>query len=277
MTEKPRLLDLYCRAGGASMGYYEAGFEVVGVDIEPQPYYPFEFHLADALTYPLDGFDAYHASPPCQAWTLAGVIHRNNGKIYPELIIPTRLRLIRTGKPFIIENVPPARKVMINPFMLCGTMFNLGVFRHRYFETSFKVIPPEHTKHPGKIGDGKYFSVAGGAGRWKSWGTVYRNTSKGTIAQWREAMGIDWMIRKDIKEAIPKAYTYFIGEIALEVVMENRKSDFTEVEFESLLDKASQPLKQPQKPDSKEAGTSECRTSGDCSENHTHSDNPEGI
>jgi hypothetical protein len=174
-------------------------------------------------------------------------------------------------------------------------MVDLGVFRHRYFETSFEVIPPLHHKHEGKIGDGKYFSVAGGAGRWKSWGTVYRNVSKGTSAQWREAMGIDWMIRKDIKEAIPVAYTYFIGKIALEVVMENNQakfpnrplkpskkarfddSEFTEAEVEHLLDKASQPLEPERKPDVKEAGTSESPTSGDCSESHTHSDSPEGT
>lgn len=200
------------------MGYYRAGFEVVGVDIKPQPNYPFEFHLADALTFPLDGFDAYHASPPCQAYSLAAIIHRNNGKIYPDLIMATRFRLLWTGKPYVIENVPPAGRYLINPMMLCGVMFDLGVFRHRYFEHSFPIPPMEHKKHNGKIGDGKYFSVAGGAGRWKSWGTVYRNVSKGTAAQWREALGIDWMLREELTQAIPPAYTEYIGKYMVKVL-----------------------------------------------------------
>ena len=211
MNVRPRLLDLFCGAGGAAMGYHRAGFEVVGVDIKPQPHYPFEFHQADALTYPLEGFDAYHASPPCQKYSLASVIHRNNGIEYPDLIPATRFRFCFTGKPFVIENVPPAGKFMINPITLCGTMFDLGVLRHRKFEVTFKLEIPEHQKHTGKIGDGKYFSVAGGAGRWKSWGTAYRNISKGTAKEWREAMGIDWMTREDLTQAIPPAYTEYIG------------------------------------------------------------------
>ena len=183
---KPKLLDLFCGAGGAAMGYYRAGFEVVGVDIKPQPHYPFEFHSGDALTYPLEGFDAYHASPPCQFASLASVVHRNNGKQYPNLIEVIRFRLVFTGKPLVIENVPPAAGFMIEPITLCGVMFGLGVFRHRCFETNFLVDCPKHIKHNGKIGDGNYFSVAGGAGRWKSWGKVYRNVSKGTAVQWRK-------------------------------------------------------------------------------------------
>jgi len=209
------LLDLYCKAGGASVGYAQAGFEVEGVDIEPQPHYPFKFYQADALTFPLEGYDAYHASPPCLKYTLAGVVHRNNGKIYPDLIEPTRLRLVLAGKPYIIENVPPAAKFLINPITLCGVYFGLGVFRHRKFECSFPVPQPPHIKHDGKIGNGKYFSVAGAAGRWKSWGTVYRNVSKGTIKQWRQAMGIDWMLRSEIKDAIPPVYTEYIGKFLM--------------------------------------------------------------
>lgn len=217
MERRPRLLDLYCKAGGCSVGYHRAGFEVVGVDIEPQPNYPFEFFQADALTVSLDGFDAYHASPPCQAYSLASMVHRNQGKEYPELINPTRERLIATGKPYVIENVVQAG--LREPIILCGTMFNLGVFRHRHFECNFPIFQPFHIKHNGKIGDGQYFSVAGGAGRWKSWGTVMRDVSKGTVAQWREAMGIDWMIRKELTQAIPPAYTEYIGKYALIAVM----------------------------------------------------------
>ena len=197
------------------MGYHRAGFEVEGVDIKPQPHYPFKFYQADALQFPLDGYDAYHASPPCQKFSLASVIHRNKGKEYPDLIEATRFRLCLNGKPFIIENVPPAAKFLIKPITLCGTMFSLGVFRHRVFEATFNIEIPEHHKHNGKIGDGRYFSVAGGAGRWKSWGTVYRNVSKGTKEEWCQAMGIDWMLRSELTQAIPPAYTEYIGEYLL--------------------------------------------------------------
>ena len=234
---EPKLLDLFCGAGGSAVGYARAGFAIYGIDNRPQPHYPFPFLQMDAMevmerllrgegltfsngeTLYLADFDAYHASPPCQAYTVAGIVHRNNGKVYPELIEATRFRLLLTGKPFVIENVPPAAKLLINPITLCGVQFGLGVFRHRKFECNFELPELPHIKHDGKIGDGKYFSVAGGAGRWKSWGKVYRNVSKGTVAQWREAMGIDWMLRKEIKEAIPPAYTEYIGKFLLQEVM----------------------------------------------------------
>ena len=149
--------------------------------------------------------------------------YRNEGKQYPDLIAATRFRVSLTGKPFIIENVPPAAGFMIEPFTLCGVMFGLGVFRHRCFETNFLVDCPKHIKHNGKIGDGKYFSVAGGAGRWKSWGTVYRNVSKGTREQWREAMGIDWMLRSELTQAIPPAYTEYIGKYLMEHLKKEEK------------------------------------------------------
>jgi len=216
---KPNLLDLFCGAGGASVGLHRAGFEVEGVDIVPQPRYPFKFHLADALEFPLDGYDAYWASPPCQWASLASVIHRNQGKEYPNLIAATRFRLQLTGKPYIIENVPPAAKWLIAPITLCGVAFDLGVFRHRIFECVPLLTGPPHSKHDGKIGDGKYFSVAGGAGRWKSWGTVYRNVSRGTREEWRRAMGIDWMIRKELCQAIPPAYSEYIGKYLYQAVV----------------------------------------------------------
>src|SRR5271157_4335910 len=102
----PKLLDLFCGAGGASEGYHRAGFEVVGVDINPQPHYPFKFIQADAMTFPLDGYDVIHASPPCQAYTVAGYNERARGKIYPDLLDAIRQRLIENAKPWIIENVP---------------------------------------------------------------------------------------------------------------------------------------------------------------------------
>ena len=206
---RPRLLDLFCGAGGAAVGYHRAGFEVAGVDHKPQKNFPFEFHQADALEFPLDGFDVIHASPPCQGYSAASLGHRRAGKEYPMLIEPIRGRLLDSGVPYVIENVEWAP---IRGITLCGTMFGLGVFRHRRFESNILLMQPVHEAHKGKIGDGKYFSVAGGAGRWKSWGPVVRNVSKGTAAEWREAMGIDWMTRNEIKESIPPPYTEFIGK-----------------------------------------------------------------
>jgi DNA (cytosine-5)-methyltransferase 1 len=132
---KPRLLDLFCGAGGAGMGYFRAGFEVVGVDINLQKRYPFEFHQADALEYLQDHwqeFDAFHASPVCKQFTKLRFIHKRE---YPDFITPIRPLLVATGKPWVIENVPGAP--LINPIILCGTMFpELRVYRHRAFETN---------------------------------------------------------------------------------------------------------------------------------------------
>lgn len=200
------------------MGYHRAGFEVVGVDINPHKHYPFEFHQADAFEYLTKHgreFDLIHASPPCQAFSSASIIHRNRGKKYDDLIEPIRSMLISINKPYVIENVP--RAPLHNPIILCGTMFGLGVFRHRLFESNCFLFTPEHHPHNGKIGDGKFFSVAGGSGRWKCWGTVHRNVSKGTVKQWQEAMGIDWMIGKELTQAIPPAYTEFIGKQIMEI------------------------------------------------------------
>lgn len=197
------------------MGYYLAGFRVVGIDIANQPHYPFEFHQADAMTYPLEGFDVIHASPPCQGYSCASVAHRKAGKEYPLLIPAVRDRLKRLGKPFVIENV---ERSPIDGIKLCGTMFGLGVFRHRLFESNVLLFCPDHPYHDGFIGDGKYFSVAGGAGRWKSWGKVFRDVSKGTADQWRKAMGIEWMTRNEIKESIPPAYTEWIGRQLMEAL-----------------------------------------------------------
>jgi DNA (cytosine-5)-methyltransferase 1 len=216
---KPRLLDLFCCAGGASVGYHRAGFEVVGVDIVSQKHYPFEFHQADAFQFVWDHwqeFDAIHASPPCQAFTLANRKDRETGRVKHDNIIPDVRRLLCNIRrlPWVIENVPQAP--LIGPITLCGTMFGLGVFRHRIFETNFPLTAPEHTKHLGRIGDGKYFSVAGGSGRWKSWRKVIHNVTKGTISDWRNAMGIYWMTRKELCQAIPPAYTEWIGKQLME-------------------------------------------------------------
>ena len=140
---RPKALDLFCCAGGASMGLHRAGFNVVGVDIDPQPRYPFEFYQADAVTFPLDGFDFIWASPPCQRFCALATREDLSG--YPDLVDPIRQRLTAAGVPWCIENVvgAPIRKDLI----LCGAMFGLRSYRHRHFELNFGVPQPDHPKH----------------------------------------------------------------------------------------------------------------------------------
>lgn len=195
-----KLLDLFCGAGGVSVGLNQAGIHVEGVDINPQPNYPFKFHLADALEFPLEGYDVYWASPPCQGYTWATKRHRNLGKEYPELIEPIRNRLIKTGKPYIIENVPGAP--IRHDVFLEGSMFGLGVIRRRYFEASFPISQPKIRKRSGTIKNGDYVTVAGSG-----------SDGSGRFDLWQHAMGINWMTRDEIKQAIPPAYGRYIGEI----------------------------------------------------------------
>jgi len=211
MSRRPRLLDLFSGAGGAAMGYHRAGFDVIGVDIAPMPRYPFEFHQGDARTYPLEGFDAIHASPPCQKFALAS---KYNGRIYPDLVGPTRDRLVSLPIPWVIENVPGAP---LRPdYKLCGCMFGLeaaGVGqlrRERWFETSWQgpePMPPcQHWGPP--------ISIAGhGTPTW-----VRKKTGHIRVAVWRQVMGIDWMRREELTEAIPPAYTEYVGRRLLELV-----------------------------------------------------------
>jgi len=194
-----RMVDLCCGAGGAAMGYYLAGFEVTGVDIAPQPRYPFTFVQADALTFPLDGFDVVHASPPCQAWTLAQRIRRND---HPDLITPIRARVSAAVVPYVIENVPGAP--LHAPVTLCGTMFGgLRVYRHREFETSFPLTAPAHAAHPAPL------AKMGRPPRPGEFVHVVGNFSGAAYA--RQAMGIAWMTRDELREAIPPAYTRHVG------------------------------------------------------------------
>lgn len=214
-----KLLDLYCGAGGCSMGYSRAGFTVTGVDIVQQKRYPFNFIQADALEYLKNHhseFDAIHASPPCQKFSIASKVFRDKGKRYIDYLTPTREALMKLRKLYVIENVPGSP--MNTCLILCGLMFGLKVFRHRKFESSILLFSQAHPSHNGKrIGNG-YYSVAGGAGRWKSWGKVVRDVSKGTAKQWSEAMGISWMTRKELTQAIPPAYTEYIGKQLIEVL-----------------------------------------------------------
>ena len=188
------------------MGLHRAGFDVTGVDIEPQPHYPFPFIQADATAMSLRGFDFIWASPPCQAYTLAQRIQANS---HPDLIEPVRRMLKASGAgAWAIENVVGAP--LENPIMLCGTMFDLKVYRHRLFETSFPIVEPPHHEHVAplrkmgrKPAPGDFMHVVG-------------NFSG--VAQAREAMGIEWMMRDELREAIPPAYAEYIGRAALEYI-----------------------------------------------------------
>jgi DNA (cytosine-5)-methyltransferase 1 len=205
---KPRLLDLFCGAGGAAMGYHRAGFEVVGVDIKPQPRYPFEFHQADAMTYPLEGFDAIHASPPCQRYTMAQNAAKN-ASAHPDLVDPVRARLATAGVPWVIENVVGAP--LRNAITLCGLAFGLCVKRHRLFESNQMLLAPPCPSH-----DVDYYVIFGHEVRNRRHGE--KAGRKNRIAEGRKAMGIDWMTRGELSEAIPPAYTEFIGKQLLEAI-----------------------------------------------------------
>ena len=196
---RPRLLDLFCGAGGASMGYHRAGFDVTGVDIEPQPNYPFRFIQADALGELWTGFDAVHASPPCQAYSRLAAMHPE--REYPELIEPARALLCALGVPYVIENVEGAP--LHSPLMLCGSMFGLGVERgylrrHRLFECSFPTMGMS-CQHRGRA-----VGVYGHGGCSGKHRMLYAPEA-------RAAMGIDWMNRDQLTQAIPPAYTEYVG------------------------------------------------------------------
>lgn len=208
---RPRLLDLFCCAGGAGVGYYRAGFDVVGVDITPHPNNPHPFIQTDALTLDpkfIATFDAVHASPPCQSYSDLAKRNRNGHK-WPRLIEPVREMLIRSGLPFVIENVEGAP--LHNPVVLCGTMFpKLRVIRHRLFETNFEIVPPAHKKHP-KVHT--FDRRKSHFGRTDEWVDFVQVTGGGncTLAAAQDAMGIDWMTKNEINESIPPAYTELVG------------------------------------------------------------------
>ncbi|PYC80584.1 SAM-dependent methyltransferase [Streptomyces tateyamensis] len=202
------MLDAYCCQGGAGMGYYLAGFEVLGIDKDPQPRYPFAFARADAVEFIAQHgaeFDFVHASPPCQGYSDA---QRIQGNAHPDLIAPTRDALSRAGRPWVIENVGGARPELRDPVMLCGAMFGLRTYRHRYFETGGGLVlaVPEHPAHlapQAKMGR----PVPEG---W--FGQFVGNFSGVALA--REVMAVPWMNRDGIRECIPPAYTRLIGRQA---------------------------------------------------------------
>lgn len=210
----PRLLDLFCGAGGAAMGYYRAGFEVVGVDVNPQPNYPFEFVQADAIEYMADvergQFDAIHASPPCQSYTSKPATwgrERVHYLDHPDLLEPTRNWLEASGKPYVIENVPGAP--LRGALMLCGTMFGLPLIKHRIFEANWPmpVLAPSTCHHR------DVYNPWRGEGR--------------SAAKLRAAQDTSWIpmsggagrkagVTGDLFNAIPPAYTEFIGRALME-------------------------------------------------------------
>jgi DNA (cytosine-5)-methyltransferase 1 len=222
---RPRLLDLFCGAGGCSVGYERAGFDVVGVDIEPQPNYPFEFRSLDALALltkwsrgargfaigpglsePIGRFDAIHASPPCQMYS-RNMKHLSGPQ--PMLIEPIRELLVATGLPWVIENVEgsplPDTDDLFgrHGIILCGTSFGMKIWRHRWFETSFPV-----TERPACNHSQPAMNPHNVAGRARIYAEHGRQDPE---ILWRNEMGVEWMGRYEAPEAIPPAYTEFIG------------------------------------------------------------------
>jgi DNA (cytosine-5)-methyltransferase 1 len=198
-----KALDLFCGAGGASMGLHRAGFDVTGVDIAPQPRYPFHFIQADALTFPLDGYDFVWASPPCQAHTMMKTMY--NAKPHADLIPATRAKLKAWGGPYIIENVIGAP--LLSPVLLCGTMFHLGsgdaeLRRHRLFESNRFLMAPDCRHVQLRV-----IGVYGGHGRDRR---RKKNTQDFSTEARREAMGIDWMAGNELSQAIPPVYAEFL-------------------------------------------------------------------
>lgn len=213
---RPRLVELYSGAGGAGTGYNRAGFDVTGVDIAPQPRYPFEFIQADVLSLDPDwlaSFDAIHASPPCQHYSALNALSPD--KVYPDLLAPTRDLLERIGKPYIIENVMSAPLIKDRSVTLCGGMFGLRTYRHRRFESRVRLSAPPHPPHVIRT------ATKQRRARWAEGWHVSITGDVGTYVG-PEAMGIDWMNGNELCEAIPPAYTEYLGRQLLAAVMEAR-------------------------------------------------------
>ena len=236
MKKTDKILDLVCKAGGAGEGYHRAGFEVVGVDIFPQPNYPYTFFQSDAIEFlrqhDLSEFDAIHASPPCQAHTKAQALSkgRNNGKYgeHPDFIPQTREILKKIGKPYIIENVDGAP--LVNPIALYGSQFkNLYTQRKRLFESNIELRTPDapmvQKKTPtagNGFGEDGFIAICGSGG-------VRGMNSKQIPLYWGFALGgIDWMTRAELAEAIPPAYTEFLGKQLIEYIKEQEDNNGTQ-------------------------------------------------
>lgn len=209
-----KVLDLFCGGGGASWGMHQAGLEVTGVDIKPQPNYPFNFYQANALEFPLTGFDLIWASPPCQGYSKHvssrdSIYVQSRGRNEPMLIGLIRNRLIQSGISYIIENVASARIYMKSPIELCGTMFDLPISRHRLFETSFNWTPPIHYQCRGIA---KEYSERMGW-EYRDMSVTGKGRHSGTTDRWKQIMGIKHdMTQHQVTESIPPAYSKYIVE-----------------------------------------------------------------
>lgn len=222
----PRLLDLFCCAGGAAMGYHRAGFEVVGVDLAFQKNYPFEFHQADAIAYVREHaheFDVIHASPPCQAFSRTKTLHSNE---HPDLVAITREALIASGKPYIIENVVGAP--LRDPLVLCGTEFNLTaldvdgvplkVLRHRLFESNVSLHGNGGCRHDPTVLTASIYGAGGG------WTPTHRDspTRRGGYVPHtdvcRALLGVDWTTKHELSQVVPPAFTEHLGRQLIDAV-----------------------------------------------------------
>jgi len=205
MVRRPRLLDLYCGAGGAAMGYHRAGWDVVGVDIVRQWEYPFRFELGDALAYPLEGYDAIHASPPCKAHTAARHLQGGRARLFDphtNHLTPMLERLAGLTVPWVVENVPGA-PMPPSSVVYCGSSFGLEVRRHRLFASNVELTAPpcDHANQP------KVISVVGHTPPGRG-----RGVALATMADRCKAMGVDWVTDRDrLSQMIPPAYTAHIG------------------------------------------------------------------
>ena len=218
MRQPKRVLDLFCGAGGAAMGLHQAWpeAEIVGVDIQPQPRYPFKFMQGDWSEVGVcKHWDFVWASPPCQHYSEALNCRPGYAEKHPDLVEAVRQTLMNCEVQYVIENVP--RSPLLNPVTLCGLNFGLKVFRHRWFEASFPIATMEHVRHKkGATVRGEMFSVFGHFGGGHRYYTKKNGEKvkflRGTLKQWGDAMGIDWMERKELAQAIPPAYSRYIAE-----------------------------------------------------------------
>lgn len=214
-----RLLDLCCKAGGCSMGYYQAAkdlgieIEITGVDIEPQPNYPFNFIQADAVEYLKANWQNYthlHASPPCQEYSVSTTQFRQDGKKYRDNLQELRIEMKKTGLPGVVENVMPAP--IPGDIVLRGDMFGLKVLRKRKFELiNWFAMAPTIGQKIGSVKNGDYAQVLGKGQLQVTGGKKFKVPGNNVIEVWRNAMQIDWMTKEELAEAIPPAYTRYIG------------------------------------------------------------------
>jgi DNA (cytosine-5)-methyltransferase 1 len=224
MGDRPRLLDLFSGAGGSAVGYHRAGFDVVGVDCRPMPRYPFEFHQADALEYLAahgHEFEAVHASPPCQRYSRARHTPGSRGRDYPDLL-PATLDALRACRlPWVVENVPGAPLPW--GVTLCGTVFGLRLRRHRVFTASFPLLLPGNgCRHrPGDLtvfGHCVQVTASHGTAYLASSGRTHYRPLRVSSREGGVAMGVDWMTRGELSQALPPVFCEFIGRQLMRVV-----------------------------------------------------------